>query len=339
MRKGTLFWLVSAAGCLAAATASADGEVNVYSSRHYDTDTALYRAFEEATGIRVNRIEDSADILIERMRAEGANSPADVFITVDAGRLWRAEKEGLLQPFESEVIEERVPPHLRHPDNLWTGLATRARIIFYDREDVTDPPRTYADLADPKYAGMVCTRSSSNVYMLSLLASIIAHEGEAAAEDWARGVWNNRARDPQGGDTDQLKAIVSGECDIALANHYYFARALAGDVAGLTEGIDRIGWVFPNQETTGTHVNISGAGIAKHAPDPEAAVTFMEFLLTPEGQQLFASANHEFPVVKGVAPSQAVARLGSFRADTLDLSALGRNQASAQKIYDRVGYR
>ena len=233
----------------------------------------------------------------------------------------------------------RIPDHFRHPDGEWTGYSKRARIIFYDKADVTEPPQTYQELADPKYKGMICTRSSSNIYMLSLLASMIENDGQEAAEAWAQGVWDNRARDPQGGDTDQLRGIVSGECKIALANHYYYVRGVAGDVSGLTGETDKIGWVVPNQETTGTHVNISGAGMAVHAPNPENATKFLEYLASPEAQEYFAAGNFEFPVVDDVENSGPVADLGSFKEDTMNLSKLGENQAAAQETYDRVGYK
>ena len=306
--------------------ARAAGEVNLYSSRHYDT---------------VNRIEDGADKLIERMKSEGANSPADVLITVDAGRLWRADQEGLLQPVDSEILAAAIPAHLAHPDGHWFGFSQRARLIFFDKNDVTDPPQTYEALADPKYKGQVCTRSSSNIYMLSLLASIIETSGEAAAEEWARGVWENRARDPQGGDTDQILAVISGECDIVLSNHYYFARGLRTDVPGLTGNTDGVGWVFPNQGDRGTHVNISGAGIAANAPNRENAILFLEYLASPEAQRYFAAGNDELPVVEGVSASADVAGMvgDGFKADPLPLTALGENQALAQQIYDRVGFK
>jgi iron(III) transport system substrate-binding protein len=218
---------------LMAAPAAAQGVVNLYSSRHYDTDERLYSDFTAATGIKINRIEAGADELIERMRAEGANSPADVLITVDAGRIWRAG--GRAAPAGREpVLERRIPAHLQDPENEWFAFSQRARIIFYDKDRVAEPPLTYADLADPRYKGMICTRSSSNIYMLSLMAAQIEHMGEDAAKAWAEGLWENRAREPQGGDTDQLRAIVSGECAIAVANTYYFARALRADVSGLS---------------------------------------------------------------------------------------------------------
>jgi len=321
-----------------AGTAAAEGEINLYSSRHYDTDERLYSDFEAATGIKINRIEAKADALIERMKAEGANSPADVLLTVDAGRIWRADQAGLLSPVESEVLERRIPQHLRHPEGHWFAFSQRARIIFYDREDVTDPPLTYEALADPKYKGQVCTRSSSNIYMLSLMGSMIEHHGEEAARDWAEGLYANRARDPQGGDTDQLRGIVSGECEIVVANTYYFVRGLTGDVSGLTDGIDRIGWVFPNQSGRGAHVNVSAGAVAAHAPNRENAVRFLEYLTSAGAQQYFSEGNNEYPAVPGVALGDGVAQLGLFRQDNLNLEALGRNQPKAQAIYDAVGY-
>jgi len=318
------------------------GELNLYSSRHYDTDERLYSDFEEQTGIKIKRIEDGADVLIERMSAEGANSPADVLITVDAGRLFKADDAGLLQPVSSDTLNERVPEALRHPDGNWYGFSKRARVIFYDKNDVSDPPATYQDLADPKYKGMICARSSSNIYMISLLASIIANEGEEAAEKWAQGLKDNLARDPQGGDTDQLRAVASGECDIALSNTYYFARALGGSVDGLTGQTDDIAVVFPNQDTTGTHVNISGAGVAANAPNKENAILFLEYLASDSAQKYFAEGNNEYPVVEGVAMASPLTEMtpeGGFKADELNLSALGENQAAAVQIYDRVGYK
>ena len=318
--------------------AAAQGEVNLYSSRHYDTDERLYSEFEEKTGITINRIEAGADALIERMKAEGRNSPADVLLTVDAGRMWRADQAGLLSPVDSDVLDRRIPTHLRHPDGHWFSFSQRARIVFYDKEDIASPPRTYEALADPAYEGMICTRSSSNIYMLSLMASIVEHHGEDLARDWAEGLWSNRARDPQGGDTDQLRGIVSGECDIVLANSYYFVRALTGDVGGVTEAIDRIGWVFPNQSGRGAHMNVSAGAVAAHAPNRENAVRFLEYLTSESAQQYFSEGNNEYPAVPGVGLGEGVAQLGLFRQDDLNLEALGRNQAEAQALYDAVGY-
>jgi iron(III) transport system substrate-binding protein len=317
------------------------GELNLYSSRHYDTDERLYSDFEEQTGIKINRIEAKGDELIERMKSEGDNSPADVFITVDAGRLWRADEAGLFQPVESEVLMERIPEHLRHPDGHWFGFSKRARIIFYDKDRVAEGEiERYQDLTDPKFEGMVCTRSSGNIYMLSLMASMIDHIGPGEAEEWAKGVWVNRARDPEGGDTDQLRAIASGECAIAISNTYYFSRALRKEVKGLDDdALARIGWVFPNQDSFGSHVNISGAGVAKHAKNKENAVKFLEYLSGKRAQEYFSAGNDEYPVVAGTALSESVAKLGDFKEDTINLDILGKNQADAQKVYDRVGYK
>ena len=316
----------------------ADGDVNLYSARHYDTDERLYSDFTEATGIRVNRIEGDADELLARMRAEGANSPADVLITVDTSRLARAKEAGVLQPVDSAVLNERIPANLRDADGEWFGFSLRARVIFYDKTDVTDPPQTYADLALPKYKGMVCIRSSTNTYNQTLLAAIVEHEGREAATDWARGVVANMARDPQGGDTDQLKGLVSGECDIAVSNTYYFARALRTEVEGLSEGIDNIGIVFPDQEGNGAHVNLSGAGVAAHAPNRDNAVAFLEYLASDQAQVYFSSGNDEYPVVPGVPLAPAVEKLGSFKADDVDLSAVATHLPEVQEIFAAAGW-
>jgi iron(III) transport system substrate-binding protein len=326
------------------APALADGELNLYSSRHYDTDERLYSDFEETTGITINRIEASADELIQRIDAEGANSPADILMTVDAGRLYRADQLGLFQPYESETLEARIPSYLRHPDGHWYGFSQRARVIFYDKADVANPPATYQDLADPQYEGLVCARSSGNIYMLSLLAGLIGHLGEDAAEDWAAAFYGNMAREPEGNDTAQIRALVSGECDIVVGNTYYMGRAIrraaeGNPVEGLdAEALDGIGWVFPNQEDIGTHVNISGAGIAANAPNPENAALFLEYLASDQAQEYFSAGNDEYPAVMGTALSPSVASLGLFRQDTQNLSVLGENQALAQEIYNRVGY-
>ena len=315
------------------------GELNLYSSRHYDTDERLYSDFEKQTGIKINRIEDSANALLQRIEAEGSNSPADVLLTVDAGRLWAADQKGLFQPVGSKALEDAIPANLRHPDGHWFGFSTRARVIFYDKTKVSEPPKTYQDLADPKYKGFVCTRSSSNIYMLSLMSALIDHLGADAAKTWAAGVWANRARNPEGGDTDQLRGIASGQCGIALANTYYFARALRTDVRDLTGKTDNIGIVFPNQDSTGSHINISGGGVLKHAPNKENAIKFLEYLASKEAQNYFAAGNDEYPVLKGVAKSASVVKLGEFKSDTISLTKYGENQAQAQKLYDEAGYK
>ena len=320
------------------APAFADGELNLYSSRHYDTDERLYSDFEKATGITINRIEAKASALTERIKAEGKNSPADVFITTDVGRIWRAEQEGLLQAVDSDVLTETIPAHLRDPGKAWFGFSQRARMIFFAKDRVSEPPATYEDLADEKYKGLICARSSSNIYMQSLLASMVAHHGVEDATNWAQGLKDNLARKPQGGDTDQLRGLVSGECDIAIANSYYFSRALRREVKGLSDGVDAIGWIFPNQDNRGAHVNISAAGIAKHAPNSENAQKFLEYLLSPAAQAYFSAGNDEYPVVSDAELAESVEKLGAFKADDLSLNALGTHQREAQKIYDRVDY-
>ena len=332
--------LVAASLLIPALSVSAE-ELNLYSSRHYDTDERLYTDFEKATGIKINRIEDNADALISRIKAEGKNSPADILITVDAGRLWRADQAGVFQAVESDILSPRIPAWLRHPDGHWFGFSQRFRIIFYDKERVNPQDiQTYQSLADPKLKGLLCTRSSGNIYMLSLLSAMIEHNGTEAAEAWAKGMWNNRARDPSGGDTDQLRGIASGECAIAVANTYYFSRALRREVRGLdSDAMSRIGWIFPNQATTGAHSNISGAGIVKTAPNKANAIKFLEYLSSDEAQKYFSSGNDEYPAVMGTGLSDSVAKLGMFRTDTVNLKAFGENQPEAQRIYDRVGYK
>jgi iron(III) transport system substrate-binding protein len=316
------------------------GELNLYSSRHYDTDERLYSDFEEMTGVTINRIEGNADELIARMEAEGANSPADVLLTVDTTRLERAKEAGLLQTVESDVLEERIPANLQDADDQWFGFSKRARIFFYDESEVETPPQTYLALADDQYEGMVCHRSSTNVYSQTLLAAVIEHHGEEAATEWARGVVENFARDPQGGDTDQLRGLVSGECDIAVSNTYYFARALRTEVDGLgAEELEGIGWVFPMMtEEQGAHINLSGGGVAVNAPNRANAVAFLEYLASDQAQQYFASGNDEYPAVPGVPLSESVRQLGELQEDTVELSAVAEHVEAANRIFAEVGW-
>ena len=322
-----------------AAPAFAEGELNLYSSRHYDTDERLYSDFEDATGITINRIEGNADELITRMEAEGANSPADILLTVDTSRLERAKDAGVLQSVESETLEDRIPASLQDADNQWFGFSQRARIVFYDKTDVENPPMTYLDLADPAYAGMVCHRSSSNVYSQTLLSSVIENHGEEAARAWAQGVADNFARDPQGGDTDQLRGLVSGECDISISNTYYFARSIRKDVDGLpADARENIGWVFPAQNSEGAHMNLSGGGVAAHAPNHDNAVLFLEYLASDQAQRYFSDGNDEYPAVPGVGLSDSVASLGLFRPDAVNLTEVAKNVPLAQQIFNDVGW-
>lgn len=321
------------------ARAAEEQRLNLYTSRHYQTDEALYEGFTKATGIKVDRIEGKDDALIERIKNEGANSPADVLITVDSGRLWRAEQAGLLQPVRSAVLDARIPADLRSPEGQWFAFSERARLIFYDKSRIkAGEIGTYEDLADPKWRGEVCIRSSSNIYNLSLLGSMIAADGEAAAEAWAKGVVANFARAPQGGDTDQIRAVAAGECGIAVANSYYYARLLGSQEESDRTAAQAVGVVFPNQQGRGTHINISGGGALKAAPHPDAAVRFLEYLASDEAQRIFSDGNDEYPVVAGVAPNATLSGLGTFKADTLNVANLGKNQPLAQRIFDRAGW-
>lgn len=315
------------------------GVVNIYSARHYDTDEDLYGRFSEQTGIEVNVIEGESDELLERIQAEGENSAADVFITVDAGRLWRAEESGILQAVDSDVRNERVPENLRQPDGLWFGLTKRARVLVYN-VDTVDPSElsTYEALTEPEWKGRVCIRSSGNIYNQSLLGSMVETNGVEATEAWVEGLVNNLARQPEGGDTDQIKAVAAGQCDVAIANHYYWARLAKSDEAADQEVVGKTAVFFPNQDDRGTHVNISGAGVAANAPNRDNAIAFLEFLTSSEAQAVFAEGNNEYPVVEGVEMEPIVAELGTFKVDEVNVSAYGANNAEVIQIVDRAGW-
>ncbi len=321
-------------------SALAQGELNLYSSRHYDTDERLYSDFTKMTGIKINRIEGKADALIARMEAEGANSPADVFLTVDTVRLARATALDLLQPIDSAVLETRIPAYLQEANNRWFAFSQRARILFYDKSSVSNPPQTYQDLAKPEYKGMVCIRSSSNVYTQNITAALIAHLGKDVIQSWAHGVVANFARDPQGGDTDQLRGIASGECKIAMSNTYYYARILRkGDKSITADQIGNIGWIFPNQNSIGAHMNISGGGVAKHAPNRENAIKFLEYLASNTAQEYFSAGNDEYPAVPGVGLASSVAQLGIFRPDSIELSKIADNVVSSVEVLNSAGWK
>ena len=319
---------------------SSAGELNLYSSRHYDTDLALYDNFTKATGVKINLIEAGADELIERIKSEGEASPADLLITVDAGRLWRAEQAGIFQPINSQVLTERLPEHMRHPEGLWVGLSKRARVIVYNaKAGLPEPLSDYSDLANPVHRGKICIRSSGNIYNISLMASIVSRSGEVVAEDWASGVVANFARTPQSNDTGQIRAVASGECQIAIANTYYLARLSASDDPADRAVASAVNIVFPGQQSNGTHVNISGAGLVTTAPNPANAVKFLEYLTSESAQLLFANGNNEYPIIPGLAASSAVVALGDFTEDTLNASELGVNQPAAMMVFDRAGWK
>lgn len=319
--------------------------LNLYSARHYQTDEALYANFTRQTGIRINRIEAGDEALLERLRNEGRNSPADVILLVDAARLWKAQIEGLFQPLRSGALESRIPPHLRGKDDgrgsEWFAISTRARVIVHNKAQVPAAQvRRYEDLAHPALKGKVCTRSGTHPYMLSLIGAMTEHLGEAGAEQWARGVVANFARAPRGGDTDQIKAVASGECGVALTNTYYLARLMRSDKAEDKALIQRIGIIMPNQDAYGTHINVSGGGVARHAPHPEAAARFLTYLASDEAQRYLAEGNNEWPAVASVKiVNPALESLGPFKQDALPAAQIGRAQVTAARIIDRAGWR
>lgn len=318
---------------------TATGEINLYSSRHYNTDTELYDNFTKETGIKVNLIEGKDDELIERIKSEGASSPADILITVDAGRLWRADQAGVFAPITSQVIKEKIPENLRHPEGKWFGFSKRARVIMYNKDKIKpDQLSTYEDLADPKWKGKIIVRSSSNIYNQSLVASLIAVHGEKETEEWVKGFVANFARAPEGNDTSQIEAVASGVGDLALANTYYLARFGKSDQASAKDVFNQVKPFFPNQGDRGAHVNISGGGLIKTAPNPEGAIKFLEYLTSDSAQNFFAQGNNEYPVVQGIPVDPIVAAFGTFKDDTTNVALYGENNAKAVEIMDRAGW-
>ena len=330
---------------LSSLTMAQDKVLNLYSARHYQTDEALYENFTKATGIRINRVDADDAGILARLKSEGASSPADVILLVDAARLWRAEVDGLFQPVRSPVLEQRIPATLRGKDggdgSAWFGFSTRARLIVFDKSRVkkTDVDQ-YEKLAAPVNKGRVCTRSGSHPYNLSLFGSMLEHLGPEKTETWLKGVVDNMARAPKGGDTDQIKAVASGECGVALTNSYYLARMMRSQAPADRDVVDRIGVVFPNQADHGTHVNVAGGAVARYARNKSAAVQFLEYLASPQAQGYFANGNNEWPTVAGTTLSNpALEALGKFKAETVPTSVIGMNQVKVQQILDRVGYK
>ncbi len=332
--------LIALAVVFTGCSAPRDDQVFIYSARHYDSDTLLFERFTALTGIEVRVLQGGSDELMERLEREGVASPADVLITVDAGRLWRAEQAGLLEAVDSPVLRERIPGHLRHPDGVWYGFSQRLRVIVYNRERF-DPAAVsrYEDLADPALAGRICIRSSNNIYNQSLLASLISHHGVEATETWAGGLVANLARPPQGGDTDQILGVAAGECDLAVANHYYYLRLLQSEDATRRAAAEQVGIIFPNAADRGVHVNIGGAGVVRGAPNRENAVRFLEYLASDEAQAVFAGANFEYPVVQGIEMDAALRAWGEIRLDEVSVGELGRYNPEAVRLADRVGWR
>ena len=322
--------------------AFAEGEVNVYSSRQEQLIKPILDKFTAASGIKVNLVSGKDDALIERLKLEGENSPADILMTADAGRLSRAKDLGLSQAVESEILTTAIPENLRDPENQWFGLTYRARPIFYVKEKIKpEDLSTYADLADPKWKGKICVRSSDNIYNQSMLASMIASQGAEAATKWAEGLVKNFARPPEGGDRDQLKAAAAGLCDLAISNTYYYGQMLAGEAAEDKAAAEKVAIFWPDQgdQGRGTHINVSGATVTKAAKNKENAVKLLEYLVSDEAQAWYAEHNQEYPVKTTVPASSLLKGWGDFKADSINLSELGKHNAEAVKIMDTVGWK
>ncbi|WP_397406872.1 extracellular solute-binding protein [Polaromonas sp.] len=350
LKKSPILATLAVAATLLASAGGVSAQeqvVNLYSARHYQTDEALYSNFTKTTGIRINRVDADDAGILARLKAEGAASPADVILLVDAARLTKGDSEGLFQPIKSPLLEKAIPVQLRAPatpeGTTWFGFSTRARVIVYDKLKVNKADvDTYEELADPKNKGLLCTRSGSHPYNLSLFGAVTEHLGAAKAEEWLKGMVTNMARPPKGGDTDQIKGVASGECGIAITNSYYLARILRSSAPEDKAIADKVGVVFPNQQSWGTHVNIAGAAVAKNAKNPANAVKFMEYLASPDAQNYFANGNNEWPAVAGVKVSNAALQAmsgGSFKSETIPVSTVGANQVKVQQMLDRVGYK
>ena len=320
-------------------------ELNLYSARHYQTDEALYANFTKSTGIKINRIEADDNALLERLNSEGTKSPADVILLVDAARLWRAQVNGMFRPTQSKLLDQRIPMNLRAKADTdgttWFGFSTRSRIIVYNKASINPQNvTTYEKLAEPTNKGKVCTRSGSHPYMLSLVGALIERDGSVATEQWAKGMVANMARSPKGGDTDQIKAVASGECGVAITNSYYLARLMRSTKPEDMATVAKVAHIWPNQNAGGVHINISGGGVAKNAPNPKAAVKFLEYLASDAAQIYLADGNNEWPAVTSVkVDNSALKALGPYQAEKVSVAAIGRNQIAAQRILDRIGFK
>ena len=345
--RGSAAFLLAAIALSGAPARAQEAGLNLYSARHYATDEALYSGFTRATGIRIQRVDADDAGILARLRAEGAASPADVILLVDAARLWRAEVDGMFRPVKSAVLEKAIPAHLRakatDEGTAWFGLSTRARVLVYDkarvqREDVD----TYEKLAAPVNKGRVCTRSGAHPYNLSLFGAMVEHLGPQKTEAWLKGLVANMARAPKGGDTDQIKAVASGECGVAVTNTYYLARLMRSPQPEDRAVLERVGVVFPNQSSWGTHLNIAGGAVARHAKNAPAALKFLEYLASPEAQNHFANGNNEWPAAVGVSfdnPALKAMSGGAFKSELVPISRVGMNQVAVQQMLDRVGFR
>ena len=337
----------AAAGLLSTAVLADEQVINLYSARHYPTDEALYSDFTKATGIKINRVDSDDAGIIARLKAEGSASPADLILLVDASRLWKGEVDGMFLPVKSKTLEAAVPAQLRSKPTddgtAWFGLSTRARVVVYDKLKIKrDDVDSYEELGDPKNKGQLCIRSGSHPYNLSLFGAMTEHLGPAATEAWLKGMVDNMARAPKGGDTDQIKAVASGECGIAVTNTYYLARLMRSTNPADKAVIERVGVVFPNQQSWGTHVNVAGGAVARYAKNKANAVKFLEYLVSPDAQNHFANGNNEWPVVKGLKldnPALLAMTGGNFKSELVPISSVGMNQTRVQQMLDRVGFR
>ncbi len=337
-----------AIGMMAFAVQAQEKILNIYSARHYPTDEALYSDFTKATGIRIQRVDADDAGILARLKAEGAASPADVILLVDASRLWRAETDGLFLPVKSTKLEDAIPAHLRAPaaangGTPWFGLSTRARLVVYDKTKFTTADvDSYEKLADPKFKGQLCIRSGSHPYNLSLFGAMTEHLGAVKTEAWLKGLVDNMARTPKGGDTDQIKAVAAGECGVAVTNSYYLARLMRSSNPADRAVTEKIGVSFPNQASWGTHVNIAGGAVAKHAKNVDSAIRFLEYLASATAQNHFANGNNEWPVAKGVSfdnPALKAMSGGTFKSELIPISAVGMHQVKVQQMLDRVGFK
>lgn len=325
---------------LGSATLMAADVVNLYSARKEALIKPLLEQFTQNTGIEVNLLTGKADALLQRLKSEGRNSPADLLITTDAGRLHRAKEAGVLQPVSSDKLNKAIPQQYRDPEGYWYGLSVRARPIMYAVDRVKpEQLSTYEALAEPQWKGKICIRSSGNIYNQSLVASMIEANGVSATEKWANGLVANLARPPQGGDRDQIKAVAAGQCDIAVANTYYYGKMVSSKKDDQRKAASKTAIFWPNQNGRGTHVNISGAALTKSSQNKAAATRLLEFLVSDEAQSWYGAANFEYPVRAGVGHSDIVKAWGTFKGDTLNLSVLGQNNPKAVKLMDRAGWK
>ena len=337
----------AAVGLLSTAAVANEPVINLYSARHYPTDEKLYSDFTQATGIKINRVDSDDAGIIARLKAEGSASPADLILLVDASRLWKGEVDGMFLPVKSKTLEAAVPAQLRSKPTddgtAWFGLSTRARVVVYDKLKIKrDDVDSYEELGDPKNKGQLCIRSGSHPYNLSLFGAMTEHLGPAATEAWLKGMVDNMARAPKGGDTDQIKAVASGECGIAVTNTYYLARLMRSTNPADKAVIERVGVVFPNQQSWGTHVNVAGGAVARYAKNKANAVKFLEYLVSPDAQNHFANGNNEWPVVRGLKldnPALQAMTGGNFKSELVPISSVGMNQTRVQQMLDRVGFR